>query len=373
MVWIRRYFTLVFLCAALSPCHAALCVVAPEEQDAADVATELEAKIIAQRLKVVRWQASVHVTFGGKEAVKESVVGIDTYVDGTRMRMDLHYRYDEGVQPPDPNRFTYEVIRSYSDKHAYEFSSRGKVGRYGTPLVVRNRSDLKQQPTIKRSISYDLRAIGNYPTGALSPAYSVDGTLRLTGRTAVTVVDDTLEDGTLCKKVTAVYGKMGYSTYWVSVEEGYSIRRHQFDGSKAHPIPGYHECTEIAVTEWKDSGIWLPQATYYERHENDELVLSEDAEIEFVSINEPLDKTLFEPISFNIKPGTNTYRYPNPTHRRFIWDGEQVVPRDVRGNTNPTSQPERSNWTMWLLLINAIFFVVLACVFLLKKQRQTRT
>lgn len=372
MIWLRRCFAWGLLYAALILWHDASPVIASTDQEVADVVSALEAQIIAQRLKVERWQASVRATFGGKEGLEESVVGIDTYVDGTRMRKDLHYRYDEGVQPPDPNRLIYEEIKSYSDEFAYEFSSRGKVGRYGTPLVVRNRHDV-QQPTIRKFLSYELRAIGNYPNGALCPAYSVDGTLRLIGRTAVTVEDDTLEDGTLCKKVTATYGDIGYFTYWVSIDEGYSIRRHQYDGSKGSRIPGYHERTDITVAEWKDSGIWLPQTTHYERHENDELILSEDAEIEFISVNEPLDKTLFEPISFGIEPGTNAYQYPNPNHQQFVWDGEKVVPRDLRGDTNSnTPQPERSSWSMWLS-VNAIIFAVLAALFLLKTKRQTPT
>lgn len=344
-------------------------------QTVEDEVSRLIDAIIENRLRVTRWQATVRATYEGQQGEERQVVGADTYVDGVRMRKDVHRLYDKGVQRPDPDRFTYRDVESYTDNHYYQYSSRGKVGGRGTALVVRNKSELKRLQTQEELISYDPRAIGNSSTPALSTAFSVPGTLRQPGRRSVTMDDDVLSDGTECKRVTATY-PLGVLTYWVSIGEGPSVRRYHARGTDAGDgtqLDGFWEQTETVVAEWKDSGIWLPKSTHYERYEHHQLVMTEDAEIEFQSVNEPLDTDLFEPSRFGITPGQNVYYQPSRDYRSYVWDGEKVaeVKQDYDNPATELLQNGRSGFfsVTTVLLMNACFFVVLSFYFLARMLR----
>jgi len=346
-----------------------------QAQTAEEEAARLADAIVENRLKVTRWRAAVRAKYEGPQAREREVVGADTYVDGIRMRIDTHRRYQEGVQRPFPDRHTYRDVASYADLQYFQYSSRGKVGLYGTALVIRNKSDLRRLQTQEELISYDPRAIGHAPTQALSAAYSVPGTLKQPSERTITVEDDVLSDGTKCKKVTSTF-PFGVGTYWVSPEEGPSVRRYHAqlvkDG-EGTPFDRYSEQIDVKVAPWKDSGIWLPTSTHYESYEHGALVLTEDATIEFLSVNEPLDASLFEPIGFDITPGQNVYYQPSRDFQSRIWDGEKIVPVNPNARYTPSDPrgAERRGFftSTTLLLLNAGVFVVLAFFFLAKGLR----
>lgn len=345
--------------------------------DAQSLIDNLEEIIIGNRLAIQRWQTTVSASaLTGADGETDQIMRVDTFVDGDKLRRDFYYRTPLSNRSDDSR---YVSIRSVNGLREYEYSQTPDPLGLNFSLVFREVTQLRQPPTIERTVQYDPRSIGNFSNGAISPAWGPGGTLKRVDFTSVDISRDKLSDGTLCLKVRKKDSNDNILTYWASPSEGLSIRRYVYDANDTID-PTHFEQTDTEVKRWKDSQIWVPVATKYTQKYDSVLQVDEVAQITWHSINQPIDPDLFEPVTFpGLEPGTQVFDVHEMLgpKRRMIWNGQRIVDEDIRPATaDEIAEVSKGNniglsRSQILLFINAAVFVIIAALFLWRSTRNS--
>jgi hypothetical protein len=151
-----------------------------------------------------------------------------------------------------------------------------------------------------------------------------------------------------CKKIiySSDYGK---AFVQIAPSKGYSALRIEIRS----PNGEYYEYTDLKVQEYKKTGIWYPFYSKLERYENNELTLSEEMDIEVISINEPIDDKYFSVASLNVPPGTMVAD-PELGSGNYVWDGKEVVSENFYRYGSGIVPPSSRSRYLMLLAINLL-------------------
>ncbi|MDR0703502.1 MAG: outer membrane lipoprotein-sorting protein [Planctomycetaceae bacterium] len=312
---------------------------------------EEEKLCLENRLKMKTWHIVFNRNIVDKEDTDRNNVIQNVYIyDINRQRSDktkLQESLDKEIKPCTRTYF-YDGKRMHSYESGIDKDGATWALEFRTPDGSREKEQYESY--------FDVRILGMNTSGIY---------LRLPLTALITtsypeikrgeIVDETC-NGIPCKKITYILDNRPYSHCWIAPSKGYSVIRFEIRSTDGI----YYEYTDLKVQEYKNSGIWYPYYSKFERYENNELTISEEMDIDVISINEPIDDKYFSLASLNIPPGTMVAD-PELGRGNYVWDGKEVVSEDFyRYGSGIPQQSPRSRYFVLLainLLIIGIYFL----------------
>lgn len=114
-------------------------------------------------------------------------------------------------------------------------------------------------------------------------------------------------------------------SYWVVPSWGYSVVKMELKSDDDGVAKKFS--VQCAVKEVA-KGIWFPSEVHWQDVAGEAWKRKEDLRIEVVSINRPIDQSIFGPGTMGIPPGTDVARVVSGTGSGPLkWDGKAIVPR----------------------------------------------
>jgi hypothetical protein len=270
---------------------------------------------LENRLKMKTW----HIVFNRKIIDKEdtdrnNVIKNEYIYDTNRQRSDrtkLQKSLNNEIKP-----FTRTYI--YDGKRMYSYES--GIDKDGTSWALEFYTPNESREKEQYESYFDVRILGMNTSGIyLKLPLTALITTSYPEIRRSEIVDDIYNE-IPCKKITYIFDNQPYSHCWIAPTNGYSVLR--FEIRSADGV--YHEYTDLKVKEYKNSGIWYPYYSKSERYANNELIISEEMDIEVVSINEPIDDKFFSLASLNVPVGTMVAD-PELGSGNYVWDGKEVI------------------------------------------------
>ncbi len=125
-----------------------------------------------------------------------------------------------------------------------------------------------------------------------------------------------------------------YCEFWVVPSHGYNVARNI---EESHPGGRFYRTTvETEAAAVGSSGLWFPRTCTYEAVSNGKRIKKEELRVTNVSLNEPIDDTLFTLAGMDIAPDTPIAgKLPDGRPHVWTWTGTSVV-----DHVNPKFIPE---------------------------------
>ena len=290
---------------------------------------------------------------------------IESYVDGARQREDVTIAYpgDDGYTPPGAKTFTDYHIYDYSAGREIYFSTRQFVDGakcalsfYDTPRRSESDEPIKLNVCDARWLAWHSEGIG---FGV--PMREVLGNPRYTNRE---MRDDTCR-GIECKRLSFQLDGDKHLV-WVAPQCGYSILAYRLEVAGSPPAQVYQ--SDIQVRRWKQTDIWVPVSYVYEMLVDGVVAEREETDIEFFSLNEALDDSIFQANSLPVPVGRVMNIPSKPSNETWVWNGSEPVlsERGVESGTIGSSARVR----LPLLLVAFVLTVIcVACFAGVKRKR----
>ncbi|MDR2409678.1 MAG: hypothetical protein LBE13_16425 [Bacteroidales bacterium] len=274
---------------------------------------EEEKLCLENRLKMKTW----HIVFNRKIIDKEDskrnnlIKNVSIY-DITRQRSDRTELEESLNQRIEPSTRT----NIYDGKRIYSYKS--GIDKEGATWALEFQT-LEDKRKNDPSSYFEVRTLGLHPSGMLYKFPLTEYITTSNPAISRSITDD-VWDKIPCKKITYTFEGLGHSHCWIDPSKGYSVLRFEqatFDNTR-------REYTDLQVKEYKNTGIWYPCYCIFERYENKDLIISEEMDIEVISINEPIDDKYFSLASLNVPVGTMVAD-PELGSGNYVWDGKEVV------------------------------------------------
>lgn len=121
------------------------------------------------------------------------------------------------------------------------------------------------------------------------------------------------------------------------------------------------------LKKYEHGGVWYPKSVVYLCKTNDTVMIKESTTVERAEFNQPIDDKVFTLAGMQLPAGRTVDRDSS----LMTWTGTTLVPQTVSfgtaGNYDTTVRPRR-----WLLLVNAVVLVLIACAILFVRFRRSR-
>jgi hypothetical protein len=268
--------------------------------------------------------------------------------DTNRQRSDqtkLQESLNAAIKP-----FTRTYIYDGRRMHTYESGINRDGTRYALEFYTPDESREKEQ----YESYFDVRTLG-MKTSGISLLSSLTEIISTTHPNVRREMIDDIYTGIPCKKIiySSVYAA---SSAHIAPSKGYSVLRIEIRS----PDGEFYEYTDLKVKEYKNSEIWYPYYSKSERYINEERTISEELDIEVISINESIDDKYFSLASLNVPVGTMVAD-PEQGSGNYVWDGQEVISENwYRYGSGISPRSPKSRYFMLLainLLIIGLYFL----------------
>lgn len=306
-------------------------------------------RLLAARAAMRDGQVKVRVNYVDHRSNDSMQREYHLYFQDDNVRMDV-VRYNG------PNTAEFRQVDAVADdEHTMYTTVRAGTG---APVVSTIKSAESMAASIDRIISHP-RSIGRVaaPFDSIS-GYQPDQIIGGSGRLDETVdVEDGEYDGALCD--VWIRRGPGYEVRgWISRAAGAPVLKVETHGQS-------EAITQIRTiqTKYDDiGGAIVPVSYEFTCRNNGELSETEQATIEYVSLNSGLEPDTFSLKGMDVEKGTLFAVYRPQESGDFVWDGTQLAPREVPMLIKPTPitpNPTGRRWS-FLLAVNAAIFAGVA-------------
>lgn len=291
---------------------------------------ELLRRVRDSRLAIQRGNVRLRTSYHDHSTHRLHVRDWTIFFDGDRLRGDLRLGDAEAGSGQADHRVVEISCYGCYPHNAHIFYSTEPAPNPGgeMALVI---SDANEKPPTLHFVP-EPRWFATIPTGSMDTVHhSPLGFLSAADDVAVDV-DETEVRGEMCWSVTwdgpvAPLGRPRY-TLWIAPHRGHALLRAQ-----SRWVTG--GCEFVAVVEsigeeHVKSGIWFPVSWRYERREGGTVTFTENADVTVVSLNEPLDETVFSLRGIDVLKKGSPVAWHMDHDRPFpegslLWDGERIV------------------------------------------------
>jgi hypothetical protein len=272
------------------------------------------------------------------------------WYDGMRIRADILLSYQKGAPP-------HREVDCLGCERPDHYVAYGEQKVEGGVLALECRPVDKRRPPTLRVI--DPRLIGMAPDSSPNlRKYHLESFLGRADRSPPTVEASNWKGEKVWRVSYSDFKNVQYRI-WIVPDYGYGVTRieAEWNASGKH----FLDSIESEYSQVGTMGFWFPTRCIYERIANEKPVEKEVMDIEFVSINEPVDPGAFQLSGMNIRPNTPITGIHGPRGEELIWDGNELVPEVLLPLNKYVSG---SSWRQKLLFGNAVIFGLIAAFFL---------
>jgi len=268
---------------------------------------ELEEAILSHRRAITAGHFRVKQIYDSYWRGRHSEAEITTYYDGLLVREDAKVR----------DRVTTQC---FGEQYYYSYCT-GKPtapGKYALGM-----KDLSHASRKDEYLHEPLKLMFYCSTYTGAANYTLDTLIGSPQRKDL-VIEPATWEGQKAWKVSFTYTPVeAVVTYWAVPSWGYSIVR-MFVPWKSENGSANEDSIQCSVQQTRN-GIWFPKTVRYRRLTNGTAALSEDLEIEVMSVNEPIDRRMFGPETMNVPPDTVVTMMPAVLGTDMKWDGKKLV------------------------------------------------
>lgn len=284
--------------------------------------------------------------------VELSLVRTDRLVDKPR-RLKIHVWFDNRKIRMDEFEGTNRRVVCINDKEHIKWNP--PAGAAAQSLTASG------ELPVRRELPTDPRMIGMCPgtfnrLSNYSPNRTVASPVRLSSQVRTEMID-----GVECVVTEYVRRKGASVKLWIAEELNWSVVRVDFS-----TVEGYEETVRTKYEQDKSSGIWFPKEYSTKAMRSGVLKYEEKATVRVVSLNEPIDDTLFRLSGIELSAGTPVVlRNVDQTGlKRGYWDGEQITK-----SSPEVPQPKETSSRIWFVIGSIILIVSSIVVVVLRVRR----